>query len=293
MQAMILAAGFGTRLLPYSAYRPKPLFPLLNTPLLLLIVKRLQSAGFDHIIINCHHLREQMRAALADCPGIVIQEEEVILGTGGGLRRALDSVRDEPLLVINGDIYHTVDLKNIYRQHVDNGSLITLAVHDYPRFNGLTVKNNLLQGFDGAGKPDALAFTGIHVFDPKILEPIPPGQQSCIIDRYRRILEEKGEIAILRVDHNFWTDIGTPHDYLCLHGGILGGSIPYWDDLQHRLASPFCVDGRARIGENVEMTDWCSIGRAEIGDNVTITRAVIWDGAVVAEGSSISDCIII
>ncbi len=70
MQAMILAAGFGTRLLPYTKYLPKPLFPVLNTPLLLAAVNRLKSSGFSKIIVNCHHLGEQIVTCLRDIPGI-------------------------------------------------------------------------------------------------------------------------------------------------------------------------------------------------------------------------------
>ena len=110
MQAMILAAGFGTRLLPYTELRPKPLFPLLNKPLLLLTIERLQRAGFDHIVVNCHHLRDQIVDLLQDLRGVVVQQEDIILGTGGGLRLALNVFRNEPVLVTNGDIYHSVDL---------------------------------------------------------------------------------------------------------------------------------------------------------------------------------------
>ena len=79
MQAMILAAGFGTRLLPYTQYLPKPLFPVLNTPLLLATVKRLQSSGFAPIIVNCHHLGEQIVDCFQDIPGVIIQQENNLL----------------------------------------------------------------------------------------------------------------------------------------------------------------------------------------------------------------------
>ncbi|NNK15095.1 MAG: NTP transferase domain-containing protein, partial [Desulfofustis sp.] len=75
MQAMILAAGFGTRLLPYTKYLPKPLFPVLNTPLLLAAVKRLKNSGFSKIIVNCHHLGEQIVTCLRDIPGVSVQQE--------------------------------------------------------------------------------------------------------------------------------------------------------------------------------------------------------------------------
>jgi len=90
MQAMILAAGVGTRLLPHTLVRPKPLFPILNQPLLLLTIKRLQRLGFDHIVVNCHHLRDQVVAAISEVSGVVVQEEETILGTGGGFAHCFE-----------------------------------------------------------------------------------------------------------------------------------------------------------------------------------------------------------
>ena len=175
MQAMILAAGFGTRLLPHTLLRPKPLFPLLNHPLLLLTIRRLQNAGCDHIVVNCHHLREQIVAALAGLPGVVVLEEETLLGTGGGLRGALAHLRDEPLLVTNGDIYHTVDFAGLYDRHLARRARVSLAVHDYPRFNTIRIAGDSIAGFAAAPGEGSLAFTGLHVLDPEILETIAPG----------------------------------------------------------------------------------------------------------------------
>ena len=75
MQAMLLAAGFGTRLQPYSLLRPKPLFPVLNRPLLLILVEMLQQAGCGRIIVNGHHLSHLVGEAVAAIPGIVFQDE--------------------------------------------------------------------------------------------------------------------------------------------------------------------------------------------------------------------------
>ncbi len=96
MQAMILAAGLGTRLLPHTSIRPKPLFPVLNSPLLLLTIARLKNFGFDHIIVNCHHLREQIVEAVELIEDVMVIEEEIILGTGGGLRGAVTTSRSTP-----------------------------------------------------------------------------------------------------------------------------------------------------------------------------------------------------
>lgn len=292
MQAMILAAGFGTRLKPYTLKKPKPLFPLLNIPLLILTVRRLQHAGCDHIVVNSHHLGVQIRTALLDIPGVVLQEEEKILGTGGGLRRAYERLRDEPLLVTNADIYHTVDFKGFYEQHLRSQAVVSLAVHDFPRFNSLLVEEDRVISFTGRGQAGALAFTGIHVLDPGILVNIAEGCQSCIIERYRDMLIHNEEILGIRVDDAYWTDIGTPRDYLELHGKLLQEKVPCWQEINFPKSGGHYIAENADIGGDFLANDWVCIGNAKIGDKVTLTRCVVWDGAIVQDGSNFSDRII-
>jgi NDP-sugar pyrophosphorylase family protein len=293
MQAMILAAGFGTRLLPFTEFRPKPLFPIMNKPLLLLTIERLQRAGFDHIVVNCHHLRQQIIDLLCDIKGIVIQQEEVVLGTGGGLRLALQSLRDEPVLVTNGDIYHTVDYRLLYEAHRIDTAPVTMAMHDFPRFNTVSVQDELVAGFDHAENGRFLAFTGLHVLNPEILSAIPFMQPSSIIDCYRLLLKDKRRIHAVRVDGCFWTDMGTVQDYLALHGGLLTGRIPWWQELGVMPDTPFFLADRQTCSRTVTMTDWVCVGQVEIGDDVSLQRVVVWDGASVPGGSRLEDALII
>ncbi len=295
MQAMILAAGFGTRLLPYTEKKPKPLFPLLNTPLLQITIEKLIQAGFDHIVVNTHHLRKQFREITAPYANVFLQEEEEILGTGGGLRQALANLRDEPLLIINGDVYHNIDLAALYRYHTSGEHKITLAVHDYPRFNSLEICDNKLLGFNGRGKKGALAFTGIHVVNPEILEPIPLGTKSCIIERYASCVTAGDIISLSRTDDFFWTDIGTPEDYLDLHADILQGKI-HSRSLLEAVADCYnrykIISEKAIVGNNLKINDWACIGDAYLGNNVTISRSVIWDGAEIPSNTHVMNSII-
>lgn len=284
MQAMILAAGFGTRLLPHTLLCPKPLFPVLNEPLLLVTIRRLQRAGFDHIIVNAHHLRGQIVELLQGVSGVAVQLEEDILGTGGGLRRALAMMRDEPLLVTNGDIYHTIDFSRFYHDHRASAQRVTLALHDCPRFNTVRVDGEWIVGFPGgASTPKMLAFTGVSVLDPQILAPIEDGRQSCIIEHYRAMLQEGQRLRGARVDDCFWTDMGTPQDYLALHSGLLQGRIPRWPEFAAATGGPILVDGRACLAGSSHFDDWCAIGAAS-GRDVSLARCVVWDGVVLPDG---------
>jgi NDP-sugar pyrophosphorylase family protein len=293
MQAMILAAGFGTRLLPYTQFRPKPLFPILNKPLLLLTIERLQRAGCDHIVVNCHHLQQQIVDILENLKGVVIQREERILGTGGGLRLALRSFRDEPVLVTNGDIFHTVDFHSFYEAHINSAAPVTMAMHDFPRFNAVSVADEQVAGFDNTGNGRLLAFTGLHVIDPDILSSIPLMQPSSIIDHYRWLLNKKKRIAAFRVDGSFWTDMGTVEDYLALHGGLLTGTIPWWQELGEGPESPFFLANRQADNSSLLMREWVCAGEVKIGKDVHLERVILWDYASVPDGSRLKDVLVI
>jgi mannose-1-phosphate guanylyltransferase len=293
MQAMILAAGFGTRLLPYTKYRPKPLFPVLNTPLLVAAVRRLKKFGFSRIVVNCHHLGEQIIAALDDIDGVRIQYEEIILGTGGGLRRALDSLEDEPLLVVNGDIYHTIDVAEFYHHHIKSGQAITMAVHDCARFNKLSIRDQCVVDFDGMVQADEqLAFTGIQVVNPDLLTSIKKETPSCGIEYYRSLLAQEITINTRRYKRCNWTDMGTPADYLNLNGDLLSGTKPCWPELDN-TGQQNHIDTRAECADDLIIEDWACIGNARIGQKVKLCRCVVWDGAVVKPGMVLTDEIVV
>lgn len=288
MQAMILAAGFGTRLLPYTNLRPKPLFPILNSPLLLLTIKRLQRFGFDHIVVNCHHLGEQIEKALAHFDGVIVQKEDTILGTGGGLKLASKYFRDEPLLVTNGDIYHTVPYKDLYEFHLRNDSSVTLAMHDYKRFNTVSVNEGYVDNFNKEDlRSQKLAFTGIHVIDPEILNGVEENAKSCVIDLYRKLLLKGEKIKVFRSDGYYWTDMGTVDDYLALNSDLIVGNVPRWDEFgQVDEGKVFCT--KSVIPDDFSCTGWCVIGDGvKIQKNVHLEQVVVWDGAIINENTQL------
>lgn len=285
MQAMLLAAGFGTRLRPYTLIRPKPLFPILNVPLLHILLDILTEAGCDRVVVNCHHLAEQIEAAVADRPEVTLQYEPEILGTGGSLRKALPLFADEPVLVMNGDIYHDIDVGGLMAYHVANSYSVTMAMHDYERFNTVQVQGDRVKGFSTdsrGGKGPLLAFTGIHILERHVIEQIPDGEFFHIIDLYQQLAKD-GQVGSMRVDNHFWRDIGTPEDYLDLHQRLLS----------ERKEGQWLVDEQATVADDVEMREWGTVAPgAVIGKGMQLTRCVVWDNVKIAPGQQLTDAIV-
>ncbi len=223
MKAMILAAGLGTRLRPYTNHTPKPLFSIGGRPLLEDIIRRLEQAGCQEIIINTHHLHEQIKAFVASRqfgPEIYTRYEPEILGTGGAIKNVSDFWDHQPFMVVNADIVADIDMAAVYDTHLQNRPTATLVLCDDPRFNSVIVEQNqAVKGFanqsdgDLPPKSDLLTFTGVQVLDPVVLDYIPPGRAYSSIDAFRKMLADNRKIGAVVVSRGRWQDIGTPDSY--------------------------------------------------------------------------------
>jgi len=223
MKALVLAAGFGTRLAPHTDRLPKALFPVNGTPLLGRTIAALKVAGCTAIAVNTHHLAERIRAYLAENDfglPVHLSHEPEILGTGGAIRRLADFWDSAPFLVVNADILTDIDLAEVYRTHRDQRAQVTLVMHDQEEFNQVWVDSrDRVTGFERFGDPlppdrhRKLAFTGIHVLDAGIVGRIPEGKFCDIISIYRKLLAEGQAINAHVVRNHFWQDVGTPQRF--------------------------------------------------------------------------------
>lgn len=190
MNAMIFAAGIGTRLKPLTDTMPKALVPIAGKPLLEHVILKLKVAGFDRIIVNVHHFPDQIIDFLQsnDYFGIEIaisDERNQLLETGGGIRKAAHFFNDhQSFLVHNVDILSNVDLQKLYQNHVQSNSLATLVVSSRDTFRYLMFdEQHHLKGWinekTGETKPqqgmetsqlNKLAFAGIQVLSTEVLK---------------------------------------------------------------------------------------------------------------------------
>src|SRR6202166_1675256 len=189
MKAMVLAAGLGTRLRPLTDNRPKALVEVAGRTLLEITLSRLRTFGINEVIINVHHFADAVVDYLKTNSNfgmrVEISREEVLLDTGGGLKKAAyffleDSSRFEPFILHNVDVISTIDLQRMAQFHTEHQALATLAVQDRKtsryllfdeelqlcgRRSGSDHKTELVRC---AQQTQALAFSGIHVISPQL-----------------------------------------------------------------------------------------------------------------------------
>jgi NDP-sugar pyrophosphorylase family protein len=236
MKAMILAAGLGTRLRPLTDHRPKALVEIDGRTLLEITLSRLRESGIHDVIINVHHFADVVVDYLKKNDNfgmrIEISREEVLLDTGGGLKKAAyfflndASSLDEPFLLHNVDVISTIDLGRMLQFHSEHHALATLAVQDRETSRYLLFDQQLqlcgrLSGHDQQAEfvrssdqllVQALAFSGVHVISPRIFSLLPEEGAFSIITSYLRIAGFGEKVIAFRADQYYWRDLGRPEN---------------------------------------------------------------------------------
>lgn len=225
MKAMILAAGLGTRLQPLTNATPKPLLPVAGTPLIVWNLLLLRRHGVTEVIINLHHLGGMIQDALGDGTKfgmrLAYSHEPVILGTGGGLKKAEPFFGGDPFLVLNGDTLLELDLGALAQFHRQGGALATMVVRDDPEADRwgaveMDARQRVVritgQGRTDTGPTVKRMFAGVHLMHPHVLREVPADRESSIIDAYVREIE-RGAMILGFEMAGYWSDVGMPERY--------------------------------------------------------------------------------
>jgi NDP-sugar pyrophosphorylase family protein len=226
MKAMILAAGVGSRLRPLTDTCPKALIDINGTPMLEIVLRRLIKAGCNEVIINVFHLADLIIEFLQRRKNfgvhIEISRETKLLDTGGGLKNVARFFDDgRPFFLHNVDVLSDIDLNRMYRYHLENEALATLAVQarQTSRYF-LFDETGVLCGWESAsdnkktlakapvGTVTRFAFNGIHVISPRIFSRMTEIGAFSINETYLRLAAEGEKILAFHTDDYYWRDIG-------------------------------------------------------------------------------------
>lgn len=228
MKAMIFAAGMGTRLGSLTQKTPKALVEICGKPMLLHVAEKLMAAGVTQIVVNVHHHAGKMKAFIRSLhyPGVqfhISDETDNLLDTGGGLLHAASLLQgDQPVILHNTDVLSDVDLLQMLDIHKSEKALATLAVSRRNTSRYFLWHQNRLVGWENtatgeriltqqapAEKIDQMAFSGIHILDPRIFDLITESGVFPINTAYLRLAKEQNILAFEH-DPRFWADVGSP-----------------------------------------------------------------------------------
>jgi NDP-sugar pyrophosphorylase family protein len=278
MRAMILAAGYGTRLWPLTVDRTKPAIPFLGKPVVGYIAEYLSRYGCSDVVVNLHHRPESVRDALGDGArfGVHLEyiEEETILGTSGALDNARHLLDGETFFVVNGKIITDINLSAALETHRRANALATLVLLPNvarERFSMVETHDGFITGFGGMPAPVSdndseknverapLMFTGIQVLEPRIFDYIPRKIFShSTTDVYPQAIAA-GERVAAHIAEGAWYELSTINRYLDVSLTML-----------------------KKIGRDVEMGAGCFIN-----DGAEVRESVLWDNVKVEQGARV------
>lgn len=216
-QAMILAAGKGTRLRPLTLETPKPLVEVAGQPLIVWHIRALQAAGITDITVNASWLADKLMDALGDGSqyGVKLHwsvEDDEPLETAGGIFQALQSgkLKDEPFILVNSDVWTTYDFSQLTDYILGADQRAHLLLIDNPEHNngGDFAINNGLASEQPVGDADKYTFAGISVMSPKLVEGLVSGQPAALAPLLKQAMIKFQITAEVTTDN--WIDVGTP-----------------------------------------------------------------------------------
>jgi NDP-sugar pyrophosphorylase family protein len=292
MRAIVLSAGYGTRLWPLTEDRTKPAIPILGKPLVGYVAEYLAGYGIDEIVVNLHHRPESVRRALGDGSRFGVKlhyvEEPEILGTSGALDNTREFFERETFVAVNGKIITDIDLSAALETHRKAQAIATLVLLPNARrerFSVVETEAGRVKGFGGMPVDDdsvPMMFTGIQILEPRIFDYIPRGVFShSTTDVYPQTIA-KGEIIAAHVASGKWRELSTLKRYLDISVELLKEAGKIY------VAGPDAViDPEATVNESII---W---DRVVIGAGARLIRAVLADDVVIPSGEIVENAVVV
>ena len=232
-KAVVLAAGHGTRLRPFTCATPKPLMPVWGETMLSRIVALLRERGVDDIVVNAHHLHEQVRAwtddyrkaaqAAGDKVRIKLSYEPEILGNGGVLNPLREWIGDEPFYLVSSDIVmeNVPDLEPAFARLKTSGCIgVALVTESGPRTIEVEPESKFVTCWKSPdpGVEGTFTYCGFAILKPEILNYVKPDGFSSIVTAFEKAMMEGGKfIRAVESKDLLWEDAGTIQRYIDLN----------------------------------------------------------------------------
>jgi len=308
---MILAAGFGTRLRPLTNVLPKPLFPILNQPILEHTLHFLKSHGIRKTAINLHHKPENIINYFGDGKRFEMDlhysREEKILGTAGGIKKLQDFFKDDSFWVINSDILTDVDLSDALEFHKEKKSKLTLVVRQVfntEKYRPIKldddgrIVNFLGHSIMNSKDVTQVMFTGIQIVEPDIFSRIPENKfYGTTEDVFPEMIKD-GLPVYGYLHHGYWADIGTRETYIQAQADALDGRLilktPSSGNPEGYLAAQTVHIGKGcKISQNSQVGPYAVLGdNCYLYPGAVVKNSILWPGTTIKNGCTVENSII-
>lgn len=304
MKAMILAAGLGIRLRPFTDNLAKAVMPVLNIPIIIYIINLLKKYSIKEIMINLHHCPDSIRRVLKDGShlgvSVYYSYEKELLGTAGGLKKVEDFFEDT-FLVINTDIVINLNIEELLKYHRESRSLATMVVRkrkgkaDIGFDSNYSIRQILERGDN---KEDIFGwgdFLGVHVLEKEVLKEVPAHSYYELNSEVYPLLIKKEEKLKVYLYQDYWIDMGSISNYFQVHKDFLKGKIPFLkvssqkkDNLwvggevyfskDVEIKPPAFFGNNCYIEKGAKIDSYCIIGNnCKISCDVTLKKCIVWD----------------
>ncbi len=307
IKAMVMAAGMGSRLEPITLRFPKPLIPVMNRPLMDIILSQLHAIGVNEVISNTYYLADQIIDRYKNNKlGIKFSsiKETELSGTAGGVKKCQFFFdKGEDFVVMSGDILTTADIKKGIEIHKKSGAIATIGVKQVPHEQvshfGVVVtgKNGFITEFQE--KPalqeakSNLINTGIYIFNYKIFDYIP---ENTFYDFAKNVFPKllaEGQINTFEVKE-YWNDIGTIGQYKQSIQDVFNGVCKINHDKIVETNLGNYIAGDSKIPSTIRFVGNSVVGsNVKLGEYIMLDNCVVMDGAEVKTGSELSNCVIL
>lgn len=213
MKAMILAAGLGNRMRPLTLHTPKPLLEVGEKPLIVWHIEKLQKIGVTEIVINTAWLGEKLANALGDGSqfGVKIlwSHEGEGLETAGGIINALPLLGDEPFILVNGDVWTTMDFASLLDVQLGEQQAHLVLVENPPQHlkGDFILSNGLAYTFEQEQLGEALTYSGIAVLHPRMFVGLENGKRP-LAPLLKQAMQQH-QVSAEKMQA-VWVDVGTP-----------------------------------------------------------------------------------
>ncbi|PFR37900.1 nucleotidyltransferase family protein [Bacillus thuringiensis] len=305
MKCIILAAGIGARLKPFTNSKPKPMLSILDKPVLEHLINHLASVNITEIYINLHYKGDKIKEYFKDGKefgvSIIWREQEELTGPAGSLLCFADLFKeDEDILIFSGDAVHDADINCLIEQHKRTEAVLTMLMKEVENPTGYGVgmlgsDSKILQFIEKpVGLKDGIYTVncGIYCINSSFIKRIPEKTVVDFVDLANILIEENGLVYGHRTN-NYWIDMGTPKNLLKANLDVLRSKInklmPKTDD-----SKQLWLEDGVRIHPSAKL-----IGPVYIGENCVIEKgseiigpAVIGANSIIKPNTHISSSVV-